>query len=80
MISVLGFIPSAFITAADITAFRFEKGLILSYLEEIAGTVISFWLYRKGFQTSKPKFLKNRWVRLLQRSQGYHAFWIIPDA
>ncbi|MFE4131547.1 TVP38/TMEM64 family protein [Peribacillus sp. YIM B13482] len=77
LISVLGFIPSVFITAANITAFGFEKGLILSYMGEIAGAVVSFWLYRKGFQTFKPKFMKNRWVMQLQKSQGYHAFWMI---
>ena len=44
---------------------------------EIAGAVISFWLYRKGFQTFKPKFMKNRWVKKLQNSQGWHAFWMI---
>ncbi|MGE7766288.1 TVP38/TMEM64 family protein [Peribacillus sp. NPDC096540] len=77
LISVLGFIPSVFITVANITVFGFEKGLILSYIGEIAGAVISFWLYRKGFQTFKPKFLKNRWLKQLQKSQGWHAFWMI---
>ncbi|MDM5282878.1 TVP38/TMEM64 family protein [Peribacillus frigoritolerans] len=77
LISVLGFIPSVFITAANISVFGFEKGLILSYIGEIAGAVVSFWLYRKGFQTFKPKFMKNRWVKKLQKSQGFHAFWII---
>lgn len=77
LISVLGFIPSVFITAANITVFGFEKGLILSYLGEIAGAVVSFWLYRKGIQTFKPKFTRNRWVMQLQKSQGFHAFWMI---
>ncbi|WP_053344755.1 TVP38/TMEM64 family protein [Peribacillus butanolivorans] len=77
LISVLGFIPSVFITAANITVFGFEKGLILSYIGEIAGAVISFWLYRKGLQSFKPKFLKNRWLKQLQNSQGWRAFWMI---
>ncbi|MFJ7471942.1 TVP38/TMEM64 family protein [Peribacillus frigoritolerans] len=77
LISVLGFIPSVFITAANISVFGFEQGLILSYIGEIAGAAVSFWLYRKGFQTFKPKFMKNRWVMKLQRSQGFHAFWMI---
>ncbi|MGE7904320.1 TVP38/TMEM64 family protein [Peribacillus sp. NPDC094092] len=77
LISVLGFIPSVFITAANITVFGFEKGLILSYVGEIAGAAVSFWLYRKGFQTFKPKFMKNRWIMKLQKSQGFHAFWMI---
>ncbi|CAH0191541.1 TVP38/TMEM64 family inner membrane protein YdjZ [Peribacillus sp. Bi96] len=77
LISVLGFIPSVFITAANITAFGFEQGLIVSYIGEITGAVVSFWLYRKGFQTFKPKFTKNRWIMSLQKSQGYPAFWMI---
>ncbi|MFH0067074.1 hypothetical protein [Peribacillus sp. NPDC056705] len=54
LISVLGFIPSVFITAANITVFGFEKGLILSYVGEIGGAVVSFWLYRKAFKHSNP--------------------------
>lgn len=41
LISVLGFIPSVFITAANITVLGFEKGLIL-YRGEFSGAVVSF--------------------------------------
>lgn len=35
LISVLGVIPSAFITAANITVFGFQEGLIVSYLGKL---------------------------------------------
>ncbi|MDQ7864664.1 hypothetical protein RCO48_36895 [Peribacillus frigoritolerans] len=80
LISVLGFIPSVFITAANISVFGFEKGLILSYIGEIAGAVVSFWLYRKGFQTFKPKFMKNRWVKEAAKVTRVSCILDDPDA
>ncbi|MGE6377437.1 TVP38/TMEM64 family protein [Peribacillus muralis] len=77
LISVLGFIPSVFITAANITVFGFQKGLIVSYIGEITGAAVSFWLYRRGIQALPPKFMKNRWIMRLHESQGYPAFWMI---
>lgn len=77
LISVLGVIPSAFITAANITVFGFQEGLIVSYLGEIIGAAVSFWIYRKGIQSLQPKFTRNRWIMRLQKSQGFPAFWMI---
>ncbi len=77
LISVLGFIPSVFITAANITVFGFQGGLIVSYLGETIGAAVSFLLYRKGIQAIQPKFMKNRWIMRLQNSQGSPAFGMI---
>jgi uncharacterized membrane protein YdjX (TVP38/TMEM64 family) len=46
IISVLGVIPSVFITAANISFFGFGYGLTLSILGEAFGAIISFYLYR----------------------------------
>ncbi|WP_057912605.1 TVP38/TMEM64 family protein [Peribacillus muralis] len=77
IISVLSFIPSVFITAANITVFGFQNGLIVSYIGEIIGAAVSFWLYRRGIQSIPPKFMNNRWIMRLQKSQGFPAFWMI---
>jgi len=52
-ISVLGFIPSVFVTAANNSYFGFWNGLILSILGEALGGMISFYLYRKGINKVK---------------------------
>ncbi|UYZ21337.1 hypothetical protein [Mesobacillus jeotgali] len=56
-IAVLGVIPSAFITAANIIYFGFAGGLALSIIGEAAGAIISFFLYRKGVKKTGAKNL-----------------------
>ena len=41
IISVLGIVPSVFITAANISFFGFKNGLFLSILGEALGAIIS---------------------------------------
>lgn len=78
LISVAGVIPSFFVTAANITVFGFQTGLLISYLGECTGAVVSFWLYRKGISTLNTNFLnKNNWLLKLQKAQGGNAFLII---
>jgi len=77
-ISVLGFIPSVFITAANISFFGFGKGLILSILGEAFGAIISFYLYRKGINKIKTKvIINNKYLNRLQQSKGMEAFLLI---
>ncbi|RFU67491.1 DedA family protein [Peribacillus saganii] len=78
VISVAGVIPSVFITAANITVFGFGIGLVISFLGECIGALVSFWLYRKGIQRLNPKLLKkNKWLVKLQHTHGKDAFVII---
>lgn len=78
IISVAGVIPSLFVTAANITFFGFNTGLIISYIGECAGAAVSFWLYRKGIKTLNPTMLnKNKWLQRLQNTQGWDSFVII---
>lgn len=77
-ISVLGFIPSVFITAANISFFGFEKGLILSILGEALGAIISLYLYRKGINKVKTKVsINNKYLNRLQQTKGMEAFLLI---
>lgn len=49
IISLLGVVPSVFLTAANLTVFGFGEGMAVSFIGEAFGAVISFILYRKGF-------------------------------
>ncbi|WP_186668838.1 TVP38/TMEM64 family protein [Sporosarcina sp. BP05] len=78
IISVLGVIPSVFITVANISYFGFGKGLILSILGEVLGAIISFYLYRKGINKVKTKvIINNKYLNRLQQSKGMEAFSLI---
>jgi len=78
MISVLGLIPSVFITVANISFFGFEKGLVVSIVGEAFGAMISFYLYRKGIHKVKTKVsINNKYLNRLQQSKGMEAFSLI---
>ena len=78
IISVLGIVPSVFITAANISFFGFENGLFLSILGEALGAIISFYLYRKGISRVRTKVnIKNKYILRLQRTYGMEAFILI---
>lgn len=58
VIAVLGFLPSVFITGANLIFFGFWGGIIISFLGEALGAIIAFILYRKGFKKMSNKTLK----------------------
>lgn len=51
IISILGVIPSAFLTILNVTVFGFWGGFWVSLAGEIVGSLSAFWLYRKGLRT-----------------------------
>lgn len=51
IISVLGVIPSIFLTGANILVFGVYKGFAISWAGEVVGAVVSFLLYRWGIKT-----------------------------
>lgn len=78
IISVLGVVPSVFITAANIKLFGLENGLILSIAGEALGAIISFYLYRKGIKKFlNTKRIKNKYITELTKSNGKKAFFMI---
>lgn len=78
IISVLGVVPSVFLTAANINFFGFENGLILSILGEALGAIVSFYLYRKGIKKFLDiKGIKNTYITELTKSKGIKAFFMI---
>ena len=52
LISILGIVPSVFLTAANLAVFGFWKGTLLSFAGEAIGAIISFVLYRKEMKES----------------------------
>lgn len=51
LISVLGVVPSVFLTGANIMVFGLWGGFFVSWAGEIAGAVVSFLLYRWGVKS-----------------------------
>ncbi|PLT32574.1 TVP38/TMEM64 family protein [Bacillus sp. V5-8f] len=78
IISLLGIVPSVFLTAANITFFGFYNGVSISIAGEAVGAIVSFYLYRKGIHKFLPeKLSQNRYLRRLQTSRGFEAFVLI---
>jgi uncharacterized membrane protein YdjX (TVP38/TMEM64 family) len=78
VISISGFLPSAFLTAVNITVFGFKLGLLLSIIGEAIGAVISFILYRKGLSKLSNKVeITNRLLVRLKHSQGMGAAFLV---
>lgn len=66
MLNVLGIIPSIFVTGINIILWGPWWGFLLSWVSEVIGSTIAFWLYRKGFRHWQEKRHSNwRWVQRL---------------
>ncbi|UII54224.1 VTT domain-containing protein [Cytobacillus spongiae] len=78
ILSIIGFLPSVFLTAANIAVFGFEQGLILSFFGEACGAIVSFLLYRKGLRKlGAAKLMQHGTLKKLFHAQGYEAFLLI---
>ncbi|MFZ5646038.1 MAG: TVP38/TMEM64 family protein [Bacillota bacterium] len=71
IISVLGVVPSLFLTGANILVFGFWGGFLVSWAGEVAGATVSFILYRAGIR-SVLKISPDQWkvVRAISRLPG----------
>ncbi|MCL9971467.1 VTT domain-containing protein [Anoxybacillus kestanbolensis] len=78
VISILGVVPSVFLTAANLVVFGFWKGTFLSFVGEAVGAIVSFLLYRKGFRKlSETKWFSYPKVRHLLAAEGKEAFFLV---
>ncbi|KAB7707555.1 hypothetical protein F9802_07360 [Bacillus aerolatus] len=78
IIAISGVIPSAFLTAANITFFGFSTGLIVSIIGEAAGAVVSFILYRKGLHKLAPYVqTENKLLKKLKNTRGVEAVFLV---
>lgn len=67
-ISVLGVVPSLFLSGVNAVVFGLVPGFFLSLLGETLGAAVSFWLYRLGL--SKVKRLNPESWQWLQSFNG----------
>jgi len=51
LIAIAGIIPSIFVTGANVIIFGPLNGFLISWLGEVIGALVSFYLYRLGFKT-----------------------------
>jgi uncharacterized membrane protein YdjX (TVP38/TMEM64 family) len=78
LIAISGVVPSAFLTAWNITFFGFNTGLIVSIIGEAAGAIISFILYRKGLSKLTEKFqTKNRFLAKLKSTTNLEGIFLV---
>lgn len=54
-ISILGVVPSVFLSGANAVVFGLPMGFAVSLLGEMLGAFVSYWLYRKGILSVRKK-------------------------
>ncbi|HEY0829343.1 MAG TPA: VTT domain-containing protein [Bacilli bacterium] len=67
-ISVLGVLPSLFLSGANAVVFGIIPGFFISLTGEVLGAGLSFWLYRWGF--GKLKYVNQKNWAWLQKING----------
>ena len=77
LVSIIGVLPSVFVTATNLVFFGVFNGLLISIIGESLGAVISFILYRKGINKWKRPFVLHPKLLKLKELEGSDAFWII---
>ncbi len=59
-ISVMGVVPSVFLTGANVLVFGLYEGFLVSWTGEVIGATVSFMLYRWGIK-SAARIPTDRW-------------------
>lgn len=78
IISLLGILPSIFITGANILFFGPIKGFIISLLGEVIGAAITFKVYRIGFKKGVESIGgKYKLIDALINSEGKRASLLV---
>lgn len=77
-ISLVGILPSVFVTGANIVFFGPVNGFLISLLGETIGAYITFIVYRLGFKKKIEKFTnKHRLISEIVKSDGKKAGLLI---
>jgi uncharacterized membrane protein YdjX (TVP38/TMEM64 family) len=78
IIAISGIIPSAFITAGNISYFGLHTGLLVSIIGEAAGAIVSFMLYRKGLnKLTANKNLNNKLLLKLKNTGNLASIFLV---
>ena len=77
-ISLIGILPSVFVTGANIVFFGPINGFFISLLGETIGAYITFIVYRLGFKKKIKKFTeRNKLISKIVNSDGKEAGLLI---
>ncbi|MGM0750684.1 MAG: TVP38/TMEM64 family protein [Bacillota bacterium] len=78
VISILGFLPSVFLTAFNISVFGLLPGIGVSILGESLGAIVSFYLYRKGIKFARiDQILSNKYFFKLKEASGTEWIFLL---
>jgi uncharacterized membrane protein YdjX (TVP38/TMEM64 family) len=78
LISILGIVPSVFLSGANAIVFGLIPGFWISLIGEVLGAGISYWLYRWGF--GKLKLFRQEklgWVKKLNEASRMKRITIL---
>jgi uncharacterized membrane protein YdjX (TVP38/TMEM64 family) len=81
IIAVAGIVPTVFVTGANVLFFGPLNGFLISWVGEVAGAAISFYIYKRGFK-SKFETMKTKYhfVELIMNASGRRSGLLIFQA
>lgn len=75
LINVLGFLPSIFISTANGVVFGLGPGVIISWLAECIGVILSFWLMRRFLRQSAERLIaQSKYLTKIDEFSGENGF------
>lgn len=78
LINALGFLPSIFVSTANGLLFGIVPGIIVSWLAETAGVIISFVLMRTILRSSAEKIIaKSKYLKKVDDFSGKNGFKVM---
>jgi uncharacterized membrane protein YdjX (TVP38/TMEM64 family) len=78
VISLLGVVPSVFLSAANAAAFGLVPGFFVSWSGELLGAAVSYFLYRRGFLSlRKGKNADWKWLGRINQLDRMRQFTAI---
>lgn len=78
VINALGFLPSIFLSTANGLIFGIVPGIIVSWLAETVGVIISFVLMRTVLRSSAEKLIaKSKYLKRMDEMSGKRGFKIM---
>ncbi|UHA73823.1 TVP38/TMEM64 family protein [Paenibacillus sp. 481] len=81
LISLLGVVPTLFISGANAIVFGIVPGLLISLAGETLGLIVSFWVYRLGWskvnRTSSARTDRWQWMQRLHSASRRQQNWML---
>ncbi len=78
LINVLGVMPSIFISTANGLVFGIVPGIMISWLSESIGVIISFWLMRNFFRKAAKRLIARKsYLQKLDEFSGRNGFKVV---